>query len=597
MTDLISVTPIGLIEAPDLVDPLTEAGHDVVTGTGFRGAVRAIRERSQTARSADQVPVIIARWGQEHVGMAAWLNAISGHCPPNKHTVVLADTDDQLPTIAGAEIVLLPTDLSAVVKAAGLPDHPAFAGLIVAADGHLQWVPDLASPPFQMPDLDDGFDEDAGAHPGSPTPSVSPPPPSDLTVPDWAQTAEIPDWARQTATSSAAPEPVGAEPTAAGPQVPGAAVAAALPPNQTAPHRLTTDPAAGSPAVDVPDPLPSLRAEGRTNSWAPTLAKARPDGPAPIETGPDLMDLMCAANPAADAEFAPGGAPVRRRGQRGTLVISWAGKGGTGKTSIALALAQRAGKRCPDLRVAVIDANRGQADVAKYLRFRPGVTIPGIHDAAVSGEPVRAFLTAEVANQLRPGRWFDELHFNLVAGPRNAGEAHPGVVTTDVYAATIQAAQEHCDLVVVDTQIIEEHDTSGLIDGLIVPLLATRGVWGVANTDTAGVAVRNLAGALRAMAAAGVGRERMLLVANKADIDFSEDEVRAAFAPYTAGLERINYDRSVVEMMNAGRIPSDHAVYADALDRMLHRITGRPEFLPPPRSRRPRLRRRARSGR
>lgn len=596
MTDLISGTPIGLIEAPDLVGPLTDAGLDVVTGTGFRDAVRAIRERSQSARSADQVPVIVARWGQQQVGMAAWLNAISGHCPPGKRTVVLADTDDQVPAIAGAEIVLLPADLSAVVRAAGLPDHPAFAGLIVAADGRLQWVPDLASPPFQMPDLDDGFDADAEADPGPPTPPVAPSATAPA-VPDWAQTAEIPDWARQTATSSTAPEPAGAEPTAAGSQVPGAAVAAALPPNRTAPRRLTTDPAAGSPAVDDPDPLPSLRAERRTNSWPPALAETRPDGPAPADPGPDLMDLMCAANPVADAEFAPGGAPVRRRGQRGTLVISWAGKGGTGKTSIALALAQRAGKRCPDLRVAVIDANRGQADVAKYLRFRPGVTIPGIHDAAVSGEPVRAFLTSEIANQLRPGRWFDELHFNLVAGPRNPGEAHPGVVTTDVYAATIQAAQEHCDLVIVDTQIIEEHDTSGLIDGLIVPLLATRGVWGIANTDTAGVAVRNLAGALRAMAAAGVGRERMLLVANKADIDFSEDEVRAAFAPYTAGLERIDYDRSVVEMMNAGRIPSDHAVYADVLDRLLHRITGRPEFLPAPRSRRPRLRRRARSGR
>ncbi|ACV79049.1 hypothetical protein [Nakamurella multipartita] len=561
MTDIRS-TPVGIIDSPGLVSVLTAAGIPVVTGSDFRDSVRAIRERSKQARSADEVPVIIARWRRQHVGMGAWLNSISGHTPPGKRTVVLIDPDDQPPTITGAEILPLPANLSALVTAAGFDDHPTYSDKTLHSDGSVHenaadfQIPDLdddpewTQPPWPEPEFDDS--------PSDPTSPAARGPAAGASIPAWAIDADPPPAGRP----SAAPVPAWAEMPVGSDE--------SAPPTPVSQSDLVTR---SGPAIldPEPDPLPVLAA-----------APARPATvTAPPVTGDDLLDLM--AGPRAAAT--PGSDRTRRRGQLGHLVISWAARGGAAKTSIALALAQRAGQRCPDLQVTVVDANRGQSDITKYLRLaRP--TIPGIFDAAVTGDPARAVLTMQAANDLRPGRWFDELHFHLIPGPRSTDEADPTVVTSDVYAQVIEQAQLNSDLVIVDTQIVEAHDTSGLIDNLAVPLLATPGVWGIANTDSSSVGVSNLADRLSMMAAAGVGREHMLMVINKSVVDFSEDDVRQRFSPYVCDLERIGNDDTVVEMMNNGRIPSDHAVYAAALDRILHRITGRPEFRPAPRPRR-----------
>lgn len=583
-------TPVGLIDSPGLAPVLSAAGVPVVTGTDFRDSVRAIRERSKQARSADEVPVIIARWRREHVGMAAWLNSISGHAPPGKRTVVLIDPDDHPPTITGAEIIALPADLPKVMSAAGFEDHPAFADKTVHSDGS---VVDTLSPDsrFEIPDLDGdpAWDEPIGgrSQPSDwtdpvtfPAGDAAPQPPS---IPAWA----IADDADHQARPAAAPVPAWALPAASTPEA-AAAAGPALPRPVTRSTSADADP-------DL-EPLPVLTMTAPTPTPAKTPTTAVVDPPARGADRPvavdDLLDLMTGSRGAAPAD----GDRARRRGQLGHLVISWAARGGAAKTSIALALAQRAGQRCPDLQVTVVDANRGQSDITKYLRLARH-TIPGIFDAAVTGDPARAVLTMQAANDLRPGRWFDELHFHLIPGPRSTDEADPTIVTSDVYAQVIEQAQLNSDLVIVDTQIVEAHDTSGLIDNLAVPLLATPGVWGIANTDSSSVGVSNLADRLTMMAAAGVGREHMLMVINKTVVDFSEDDVRQRFSQHVCDLERIGNDDTVVEMMNNGRIPSDHAVYAAALDRILHRITGRPEFRPTPRPRRGVLSWRRRGGR
>ena len=64
--------------------------------------------------------------------------------------------------------------------------------------------------------------------------------------------------------------------------------------------------------------------------------------------------------------------------RRADVVFVFSGKGGVGKTSVALGLAQRAGTR---LRVVLVDANRGQGDIRTYLRLTRS-TLPTIWAAA-----------------------------------------------------------------------------------------------------------------------------------------------------------------------------------------------------------------------
>ena len=52
--------------------------------------------------------------------------------------------------------------------------------------------------------------------------------------------------------------------------------------------------------------------------------------------------------------------------RRADVLFVFSGKGGVGKTSVALGLAERAGQH---LRVVLVDANRGQGDIRTYLRL------------------------------------------------------------------------------------------------------------------------------------------------------------------------------------------------------------------------------------
>lgn len=343
----------------------------------------------------------------------------------------------------------------------------------------------------------------------------------------------------------------------------------------------TARPAAATPLLAQPvrhqppaDPI--LTAPAYQPAPEPTYtepAYVRTVAPAPNPQ--DAVDAMFAAA-APPAESAPRVAPRRIRGHGSPLAIVCAEKGGVGKTNTTLALAQRAADLAPGRRVVLIDMNRGQGDIRKYLKLG-GAQLPSILDAAISGNVADAVLSPEQVTAARHAS-LPPISFGVVLAPEPES-ADPRIVTPDVYQRVIDMVRDQADLVVVDTQIVEIHDTSGLVDGLIVPTLA-HDAYGVTLTDTSAPGVSNLVTMLHHFAQQGVPANRLMIVINRALQGYDTNVLRGMLTKYGTFAGAVEEKSLLARQANMGRIPHNDPVLAPVLDAVLLRVTGWPCFQP-----------------
>ena len=301
-------------------------------------------------------------------------------------------------------------------------------------------------------------------------------------------------------------------------------------------------------------------------------------GAAPEYADPqDAVDAMfAAAAPPQTAHRIE--VPRRIRGQGSLLAIVCAEKGGVGKTNTTLALAQRAADRAPNRRVVLVDMNRGQGDIRKYLKLG-GAQVPSILDAAISGNIADAVLSPEQITAARHTS-LPPISFGVVLAPEPEA-ADPRVVTPDVYQRVIDLVRDQADLVIVDTQIIEIHDTSGLVDGLIVPALA-HDAFGVTLTDTSAPGVSNLVSMLKFFAHQGVPANRLMIMINRALAGYDTNVLRGMLSAYGTFTGAVEEKAALARSANMGRIPHEDPSLAPVLDTVLLRVTGWPCFQPAP---------------
>lgn len=622
---------IGLINLPSLASALRSAGFDVVDGDGdWHVAARSISELVDKGQS---VSVVVAN--RREPGVGAWLAAKSRAGVP---VVILETTSDSPLKATGVQRLEVPCRVGEVLAAVGEVVDGQIAETVVDADGV---VGDPTSPvvsepvPDPVPDDDepmpveapgDIFAEEVDLQPrpaGDPSDDAWFDDDDDLaTVPVAAPAAdpeptatEVPWWAE--AETSAAPTPA--------PEPPPDPEPAAAPPPESDPRPrpqpaedpfvpetpLTQPPPAVTddswleestpPAapVEVPRPRPAPVP-------APVVADPTPQAPdpapahehVPVDPWEDPDPAVPSAAPQAadpwadttvsDAVFQPRpgtpGPTVSRRGhQLAPVLISIAGKGGVGKTSIAIFAAERAAV-VGGLKVVLIDANRGQGDIATYLRLseatRRGV-LPTIYDAAISGRASAAIVGPDALCDARHQR-LAPVHFGAVLAPLDE-HADPAVVTSAVYRNVLAEARRDADLVVVDTQIAEAVDTSGIFDDVVVPTLREGG-WALATSDLSSASVDNIRRRLAAFQEAGAARDRVLLVLNRVNLsaNFDADALEAVFRPLSTYLGSMASDDSLTDGLNLGRIDHDHRVVRPILDAALHRVTGEDVFADSP---------------
>jgi MinD-like ATPase involved in chromosome partitioning or flagellar assembly len=287
--------------------------------------------------------------------------------------------------------------------------------------------------------------------------------------------------------------------------------------------------------------------------------------------------------PIVDRRWPPEEASVARTVVRppSPIIVTFAGKGGVGKSTMAIALGQRAVQVGGLGRVVVVDMNRGQGDLRKYLRVaRSG--LPSIYDAAISGDIRRAIVTPTVINTKRdpslPG-----LNIGVILAPSDT-QADPTVVTSEIYGAAIDLARSVSDLVIVDTQIVEASDTSGLIDEIVIPLLRN-GAWGLAISDSSMPGVDNLIHRLNHFADNGVPNTRMLCALNRASPEsgLNSEQMQKVIAQYGSWMGSVPNDPAVANTFETGRIPGapgapEAPQLTALLDNVLGQVTGLPGF-------------------
>ncbi|MGC0252647.1 hypothetical protein [Pseudactinotalea sp. Z1748] len=619
---------IGLVSLPGLIPILQAQGYEVVSGEDFRTAAAQIRLGLQTG---DAFPVLVGDGHDTHVSAAAWLRSVSANT-----AVVLISLEQA----RGLEADALkashpaPVGLGDVLMAAGipLPFDAAFATTINAdgtvtqdhqpqpeqspgtpqattgarADENDPWASSSVVPGVQVPQ-----------EPITPAPAREQEDDEDL----WATSSTIPNMPQapqQPGAQAVAPEPDPApdEPIApavepeeeftAAPTTPGTTVVDDDDEEEFDFDEVDTDPAPPAPEHEpVPQPAPAS---------PPTQeAAAAPVAPAPIPTPPPVAEPEPTAAPEPVIEPAPAvyvpepatmadlGDPVAAAGlddldsilaqsaaphvphagasRAGQVIISMSGKGGSGKSSVALSLAQYAALNGPEgMRVTIVDANRGQGDLRTYLRI-PSAPIPTVYDAVRTGDAAVTLSAPEVLAQYRDDQW-GRLGFALLPAPP-PDLANPEVVTAEVYAKAISYARSVSDLVVIDTQIHEAYDTSQLWDRVMIPLLADD-AWGLAVTDTSPPGARNLVERLGALEQAGVPRDRTLITLNKV----GEKDLEAAelLSTRLSGIGRyvgtVPLDLRIETEMKVGRLPHDNENLAPVLATALHIVTGLSQFDP-----------------
>ncbi|MGP4994615.1 nucleotide-binding protein [Glutamicibacter ardleyensis] len=209
------------------------------------------------------------------------------------------------------------------------------------------------------------------------------------------------------------------------------------------------------------------------------------------------------------------------RQQVGHAVIVMSSKGGVGKSTTSLQLAHEAGKA--GIRTILVDGNSGQGDLMTMLGIeRSG--LPTIQDASLSNDVGVCFIEPEQINHYRPHD-ADQATFGFVAAPL-AGTNRRGDVDHYFYAQVIQEARNRAELVIIDTQILENDDKTGVIEDLLVPVLQTANGWAIAVTECSAVSVNSMELRLRHLTSEmNIPASKFMTLFNKVDAEDMEGVV------------------------------------------------------------------------
>ena len=591
---------VAVLGLPELARALTDAGLRVVTGENFRTAAAAtnaqLRERPVPLVFAD---VAIA-------GITPWVEKVLRSCRAVLLGVDLADGQKRIGgNTTAATRMAAPAAVDDILTAVGLSGLAT--GLVLAADGSVSFsgasTPAVAVPDEAAAVLDQlesmaamGLQAPVAPAPLPATPvQMDPPTPAAVAVAPQAVVPVVPtqhsapplpqvpaDFWSVLPPAPAAVAPV-APPTAPV-QVPGFDLwdeAPAIPPLPDPVVAPTPAPVCQAPVVPAaeaddffmtaqvdapPPPVPPMPVAPPTpvaasHEWAaqfPVHAVIRE--PAPVVVA-EQIGVETGYSTALGRRLAP-------------VILSLAGKGGVGKTSIALALAQRAAV-IGQMRTVLVDGNRGQGDLRTYLSLnRSG--LPTIYDALTTRDPSKAIVTPGRLNANRSPD-AEQLAIALVQAPPR-GLTDTSVITAGLYHDVITAARGVSDLVVVDTQIVEGAER-GMFDDLFIPMLASH-AFGLGIADLSSPGVDNLIAHLGEFISQGVPVERLMTMLNRvpATTQYDLQRTSGALSRYGVFLAAVPADPEVHASMAYGTSIQDNPVLAPVLDQVLMRVTGNPIF-------------------
>lgn len=560
----------------------------MVTGEDFRSAASAIRDE---IASIGQFPVIVSN--AKFPTKRAWVDKFSALT-----RIVLLETDAE-ETVSCEDAFSVPAPLMAsqLLSAVGMTQYSHFVGdAVVESDGSVSGLlMDSSNDCERVHAFVETDEKDVG-----PADRRSDAQPYSISM----ETIHAPEVQDDEDFDPWAPTPAAPAPNTHAAPVPPPPLYIPPAPTERPSHGLPQQPQPVSPAAPyaAPAPLPELpvvpvrhvpesvlpQPAPRRAARAPRDYSERPAAPVVRRVEPSI------APPAPPAAFVPAGRhtvapapedsdvdlfathpakviakPAVTPAGRSPLLIVWGATGGVGKTTLALSLAERAA--AAGKKVILIDGNRGQGDIRTYLRLT-NKSLPTIFDTTLGHEANSVIVSPR---SLKDARAAHEgvLHFALVQAPTER-HSDPAIVGGDVYNAVINAARNLADLVIVDTQVVERFDTSGLVGTIITPSLA-RGAYSIAVTDHNPAGTTNLINRLTDFTTAGAAHDRMFVVVNRvpdlAVID--ETKMTQVFGKTASYLGAIETDNAITATMNSGNVPTMDGAGSKIIEYVLWQVT------------------------
>lgn len=577
---------VGLIELPELAEAFTDLGLDVITGADFRSAAAEIRDAFRTHGA---FPLISA--DLDAPGLRAWLSTIQKMVPA-PIGIIRRDGEHNF-DVEGAVDLLVPSTLNELAIGVGLTALDTEAGEQVYPTSAA--APVAAEPVgLELPDFDENHDPFADEEPAAaPMPQTGAA--DEEAEDDFGFEAPVQDQSR-------VEEPVSApvDDDWDTPELQGDAEPAVIAPVLTAPAEADDDADdewdTPTPVVIAPEPVQIVEPEPepvvsrRDRRRLETVREEEPEAEQPEAAAEEVAPAV-SARPVQRFQQVVVEAPHdasgifddfeesklhgsgRSAAGLGSLIVNYSGKGGVGKSTTSLQLAHAAAEA--GLRVILIDGNCGQGDLRTYLRLNRA-DLPTIYDAAI-GSPRDAVLTPDMINANRREN-LGRIGFGFVAAPPDEIN-DPSIVSHGVYRKVIEFARRNADLVIMDTQIIESIDRTGVVSQLLLPALV-QDAWGVGITDMTNVGVNNLNSRLRMFIRQGVPSDRLLVVLNKVNPNKIDVASRASnvFEGQAKFLGKVETDDAIYEDMNAGRIAISNPELHSIMCKILLRVTGNEEF-------------------
>lgn len=320
-----------------------------------------------------------------------------------------------------------------------------------------------------------------------------------------------------------------------------------------------------------PESVPSWEDQPAEHNWKPRMEAA--------DTAPGSSAGIAEQEPTRPAPappIAPASNPYSTKGGCPTIIVFGA-KGGVGKTTTSIHLAQRAGKLCPDMRVTLIDANRGQGDIRTKLRT---LNVPTIFDA-LPEEGRGAIITPPALDKDRPSH-LEPLAFALIAAPPSE-LSDPTQVTPEVYQNALSEARDVSDLVIVDTQISEKYDTTKLFENFLIPLLIKdENIWGVGATEDSPESINNLLERLHQYRARGVKGAKIFTLIAQAHAHNTPEDLRdfeEMFDQASTFAGAVPYNKTIYNRLSSGILCEGLPPVSEPLDRILYAVTGNRTFV------------------
>ena len=558
---------IGVVGSPDIAQSFTALGFRVITGDGFRDGATAI-SNALGGKSPDHdgspFPVVLV--DVHDTALKPWAKLMLRQSA--RLVVVAIEGGGGALEDVPENRLEAPATFNDLLAKIGYQHTPAALGSkYIQSDGSLGDLPPGRQPepepePMPMPVALPTFAE----------PEPEPEPAEEKSLDDLFNSA--PQQAQTTALDDLFNAPSQPAPVAQqAPQiVPQPAPQPAADPSLDALF-------SGMSSTPTPAPVPQPQVQPEPVIEEPEYAPLAPaPAPAPEPVRHSIEDDEAAFFRARSgvAEDAP-----RRRhiGKRGDVIIVGAGKGGVGKSTTSIMLAQAAAEA--GMSVVLIDANRGQPDIAKYLRLLGAPNLRTVFDAYQQQDPAAALMKPEDYAHARERARLDPTPFGVVLGPPS-DLADPRYASARVYGDIVDYARSIADLVVIDTQIAEAAK-SDLWSDMLIPLLAAD-AWFVGITDESGPGASNLADRLIEIRDRGVTSARTLVLASK-HLTFDEEHL-AFYSKRFADLGKVigstGYDDDFHVKMKLGEIDSDSPSIRPTIDSILYQVTGREDLRPRP---------------